>query len=293
MPRSLSVSYLSAIRRSKGLVLAVVIAVPALTLLFSLTESPTFEANADVLLAQQDLASSLTGIPQASSPSQPDRAAETQAKLARVPAVVTLALDIAGVPDRTVKAFLADSSAEPQTNADLLRFSVTESTRERATSLATAYAQAFTQYRSELDASVIDRVAEQVRAQLADLRQRGATDGDLYTTLLEREQQLTGLSALTATSFVVVREASESTQVGPKPLRNAVLGALLGLLVGVGLAVARDAIDNRVRDLDEIIDSLDLPLLGQFHPSPGDRPRTDAQSCWRIPPGRAQNPSGC
>ena len=41
-------------------------------------------------------------------------------------------------------------------------------------------------------------------------------------------------------------------QVQPKPIRNGILGGLLGMLLGVGLVVVREGLNTRVRDPDEV-----------------------------------------
>jgi capsular exopolysaccharide synthesis family protein len=53
-----------------------------------------------------------------------------------------------------------------------------------------------------------------------------------------------------------------SSPTSPKPLLNIVLGALLGLLVGAALAVARDILDNRIKDPEELSKVADAPLMG-------------------------------
>lgn len=53
-----------------------------------------------------------------------------------------------------------------------------------------------------------------------------------------------------------------SGPVSPKPLLNMIFGGLLGLLVGIGLALARERLDGRIRTADEAERELGLPVLG-------------------------------
>ena len=48
----------------------------------------------------------------------------------------------------------------------------------------------------------------------------------------------------------------------PKPLRDAAFAALLGLLLGIGIALVRDALDRTVTDPDNLESTLGFPLLG-------------------------------
>jgi non-specific protein-tyrosine kinase len=53
-----------------------------------------------------------------------------------------------------------------------------------------------------------------------------------------------------------------SSPSSPKPLLNIALGALLGLLVGAALAVARDILDNRIKDPETLGKVADASLMG-------------------------------
>jgi capsular exopolysaccharide synthesis family protein len=53
-----------------------------------------------------------------------------------------------------------------------------------------------------------------------------------------------------------------SSPTSPKPLLNIALGALLGLLVGAALAVARDILDNRIKEPEVLSKVADAPLMG-------------------------------
>jgi non-specific protein-tyrosine kinase len=53
-----------------------------------------------------------------------------------------------------------------------------------------------------------------------------------------------------------------SSPTSPKPVLNVALGALLGLLVGAALAVARDVLDNRIKDADSLAKFADAPIMG-------------------------------
>jgi succinoglycan biosynthesis transport protein ExoP len=67
---------------------------------------------------------------------------------------------------------------------------------------------------------------------------------------------------------VLVRSAENASQVQPKVMRNVVLGLLVGLLLGVGLAFSRDALDTRVRSSDEIAERLGLQLKARIAAPP-------------------------
>ncbi|GAB3582506.1 tyrosine-protein kinase domain-containing protein [Calidifontibacter terrae] len=61
----------------------------------------------------------------------------------------------------------------------------------------------------------------------------------------------------------VVQDPTVNTApVNPKPTRNIALGLVLGLLLGLGLAVLRERFDNRVRSQEDVETVTDLSVLG-------------------------------
>jgi receptor protein-tyrosine kinase len=59
------------------------------------------------------------------------------------------------------------------------------------------------------------------------------------------------------------RAVKPSSPVRPKPTLYALLAALLGLAIGVALAFLRETLDTRLRTLEEIESSFDLPVLSR------------------------------
>lgn len=67
----------------------------------------------------------------------------------------------------------------------------------------------------------------------------------------------------------VVDEAQVSTTpVSPQPVRNLGLGFVLGLLLGVGLAVVRELTDNTVSSAEDVASATPAPILGRITSDP-------------------------
>ncbi len=263
--------HLRILRRRKWVILLCALLVPAAAVLFSLTQRRLYEASAEVLLSRQNLVASLTGTPDPSAYQQADRVAQTQAELAQVPEVAARVLEAVGLPDRP-EDFLNASRVSAKSNADLLEFRVTDATPALAVRLASEYARQYTLYRLELDTGALEQARTEVESRIAQLEAAGEQDSSLYASLAEKEQQLRTMEALQTSNAFVVRPADKAVLVRPKPIRNGLLGLLLGLALGVGLALAREALDTRVRSADEIGEMLGLPLLARL-PEPPRRLR--------------------
>lgn len=56
--------------------------------------------------------------------------------------------------------------------------------------------------------------------------------------------------------------------VSPKPLLNISLGVLLGLLIGIALAVMREVLDTRIKDVDQVAEVAQAPIVGVIAADP-------------------------
>jgi polysaccharide biosynthesis transport protein len=258
--------YLQVLRRRKWIVLTAVVVVPLAAYMFSTQQQSKYRATAEVLLSRQNLSQSLNGVQDPSLSIQPDRLAQTQADLARVPPVIERTLRAAHA-DITPAEFAAESNVSAKTDADLLTFQYTHHDAALAARLATEYARQYIAYRAQLDTQALTKARTQVQDRITQLELGGDTKSALYASLVERDQQLQTMQALQTANASLVREAKGASKVQPRPTRNAFLGLMLGLVLGVALAFLREALDTKVRTSDEVARKLGLPILARI-PAP-------------------------
>jgi len=260
--------YLDVVRRRKWLVLLVAIIVPLAAVVVSFLQTPVYEGSAKVLLQRQNLASRLTGIPEPNASVEEETVVNTQAQVARVPAIARGVLRQLGLRGTSPQEFLQSSSVSTSPDAEILTFNVRDERRRIAARAATAYAQQYSRYRREQDTASIVSARRVIERRVAEIEESGEDSGRLYDSLLNREQQLQTIATLQTSNTKVIEAAGTADQVSPQPVRNGVLGVLVGAVMGLGLAFLLEALDTRVRTARELETKLHMPLLARVPPPP-------------------------
>ena len=262
--------YLRVLRRRKWIILTAIIVVPAVAVAMSMRQQALYQSTAEVLLTNKDISAGLTGVSGSSVFQTSERIAQTQADLATTPTVARRALASAGIDDMSAYQLLGSVSVQPRADADLLDFTVTSAIPARAVTLATAFAREFTIYKNELDTAGVRKTLAEASSQLDALENQGRTETTEYLSLQDKVQELRTLQALQASNSFLVQPARGAAQVQPRPFRAGVLGFLVGLVLGLGLAFLREALDTRVRTAEEVSEALDMTLLARL-PTPPKR----------------------
>jgi polysaccharide biosynthesis transport protein len=274
--------YLDVLRRRKWIVAVAVVVTPAAAFALSLGEARSYRAAAEVLLSHQNLAAVLTNTTDPQANQLPERFAQTQAELAGEPAVAQRVVAVtrddfreAGLEPWSISQFQSASDATAKQNADLLELGVTAPVPGLATRLANAYAYQFAAYRRQLDTAAFRHALSQLDTRLTALRRAQQEGSPLYALLRDKQEQIRTMEAL-QTPSQVVRSPEQATQVQPRPIRNAMLGVVLGALLAIALVMVAEALDTRVRSGEEIASRLGLNLLARV-PKPPRKVRTQQQ----------------
>jgi polysaccharide biosynthesis transport protein len=294
--------YLRVVRRRKWIIVEAALLLTLAAVAFSLHQERRYEASADVLLSAENLSATVPGTSLSGLSQDPERTTQTQAQVARVPAVIQGALDQVSGTNLSVAEFLASSSVSTSPTSDILTFSVANPDAGLARNLANAYAQSYSTYRQRLYADSIERAIADVDQRIQRLDRTGASlqnsrrtglgaltaYGALYASLIDRQQTLQSMQALQSSVASVLREADGAVLTQPKTVRNALLGLAVGLVLGLGLAFLREALETRVRTTKEVSVGLGgLPLLGRL-PRPPKRLQKSERLVMLEDPASAQ-----
>lgn len=145
--------------------------------------------------------------------------------------------------------------------SNVLSVQATASSAKLAADIANAFAQQdasqTTAEQRALFAAQAQEIARQVRA-LGSGQNASAT----RLTLDEQLARLRGLASVAAPVQIIGLATPPSSAASPKTLRNTIILAILGLLIGIAVADTRRARDRRLRTADDIARQIDLPLIG-------------------------------
>lgn len=103
----------------------------------------------------------------------------------------------------------------------------------------------------------------EVERNLAKLQKDVLIQEKIYSFLLEKEQETRILKASTVSNIRIVDPPTVPIKpVKPRKRRNAALGFVLGLMLGVGLAFFTEYLDDSVRDSEDLQSRVGVPVYG-------------------------------
>jgi Mrp family chromosome partitioning ATPase len=247
-------TFRDALRRALPLIVALMvlgaIAVNGLQML----RGERYEASAQVLVSSSQLSQILTGTQPAYI--DPQRVQDTAQALASAPAVYRDAARRGRLG--SASSLQAATSVSSNSGDDILRFTATATSPQRAVSIVNAVASAYTRYRATLTDTSIRTATTRLRQALADPA-LAASDRSALQRQLDR---LTVLQTLSTSDAVLVDPAAGASKTNPRPLRDTILGLSIGLVIALIAVAVREAVDTKVRSDGTIEQLLSAPVVG-------------------------------
>lgn len=96
----------------------------------------------------------------------------------------------------------------------------------------------------------------------ARLERDVATRKDTVLLLAKSKEDLSLRDQATGDPVVTVQPATEAKQVAPRPAANLLLAAIVGLMLGLGMALLQEYLDDRVRSPDDARELTGMAALG-------------------------------
>src|SRR5437660_900357 len=262
--------YFEALRRSRWLILAIVVVVTAGVLAVSLSLPKNYDATASIVVTN---ASGLLG---SNETQAQERTLTTTATLATTASVLTEAAK--AVPGETRASLAKRVSASVAEKANIINIKVTARSGRVAAELAYAVARAFlTQHAAQQRAQTATALSL-INDQIAALRARASSEPNVaaqLSALQARAAELEAASAAAGSELQLVQRPDvPSSPSSPRPLRNGVIALFASIFLGILVALAREQLTPRVSSQREISHMLGLPVLSGI---PYLRRRVDAR----------------
>ncbi|MFN0092167.1 MAG: polysaccharide biosynthesis tyrosine autokinase, partial [Acidimicrobiales bacterium] len=162
------------------------------------------------------------------------------------------------------------ANAKETTGADTIELSVTGADPQTVADAANAYMAVYLEARAArttqafVDATKgLEDLIAKVEFEIADLEKRPndprvaeqlkTLDAKRRAYVDQRDRYVATAAVLGNGSATVLSDAEvPSAPIAPKPVRSAVLGLTVGLVLGAGLAFLRDYLDDRVEEIDDL-----------------------------------------
>lgn len=276
--------HLALLQRRKWILLASIVVAPAAAFVFAARQPPVYQATATVATKEGNLAATVSGIQDNSFYADPNRLAATQIALAETPAVAAAVLKRAGVRNGNPDDLLGQTSINADPSADLLYFTVTDHSSRLAALFSNAYATQYTVFRRKQDTQAYLQARNSLLARATELDAQGRHA--YANSLNDKAQQLQTFAELETANAVVASLARGAAQIAPRPKRDALFGLALGVLLGVGLAFLRDALDTRLRGPEDVARRTGLTLLARIPEPPRRLQRDEELVMFKQPSSR-------
>ncbi|MDO9199519.1 chain length determinant protein EpsF [Rhodoferax sp.] len=229
-----------------------------------------------------ETSSQLTGIQGQTTDSQSKRQnakADTVAEVMQSPLVNGLKADIARLEAKLTESNINLGKNHPQTlrsEAELatLKAQLEAETRKITSSIETTY-QVSKQREQQLQGALGAQkarvlVLNKQRDELNVLRRDIESAQRTFEAMSQRASQSSIESQTNQTNIAVLNPASApSVHSKPRVLLNILISIFLGTLLGVGVALMLELANRRVRSAQDLVEALDLPVLGAISSAAG------------------------
>jgi capsular polysaccharide biosynthesis protein len=260
--------YANALRRSKVLIAAIVVAVTAIVLLLSLALPKTYSADATMLFDES---------PSLTSTTDAERQLATIQKLLVTRDV--LARSARRLPGETVGSLAGKVTASVDPTANIVTITAEAAKPRRAARIANVVAAAFLARERAGELARIQAAETRLKATMAGLK--GTPGAKAQIALIRERLSELSLGAATAGSELQLADAAHAPTRAdsPRPVRNAAFAFVAALFIAMLIALGRERIAPRIGEPRELERLTGYPILTEIPKT--RRHLRDAQAALR------------
>jgi len=275
------------LKARRWLILASAALVTAAAIFGSLHQKPTYQASSVLMMRQKDMtASMLFGSLLGSYGAGPEQSLATQAKLITTRPMLVEVVDrlkLKVKPDELAQQVIVTTDLK----SNMLSVDVKAGTAYQAQLIANTLADVYLEKTKSSSVDELAKASENVHLKLKntedeiialaketakyqqvvpdDLKAKLDMAARLYAMLAEKDEQLNIYKELkTSDAQLVAPAVAPEFPISPKPARNAALGLMAGLVVGVFLALGLEELDDKLKTVEDVESSFSLPVIGKI-----------------------------
>ena len=252
----------AAIRRSLPLTLALILLGTLTVSAIRQLNGPRYEATARVVHSA-DLGPIVSGVQVPYV--DPQRVIDTATELANTPELYERAADEGEIGSARTLQDATEVSGGADT--DVLTFTCTLSESAAAVECVNLVAAEYVEWRAELSGEAVGQAIELLEDQLDALPEDEAS-GPEQAELQEQLNRLRVLDTLNTGGATLIERAVVAEKTSPRPIRDAIFGGALGLVIALLIAGIREAFNTRIRSEADVENALGRPVLASIQSLP-------------------------
>jgi receptor protein-tyrosine kinase len=248
--------FLRILRRRKWIILLVFLGITGAALALSLSKQKQYTATSSLLFRDPGIDRTLfkTYPPQITDPATTK---SNNQRLVHVSPVSRATAARLGGGVITPAFVHSKVSVALQGQSDLVSVIATDPDPAFAARLSNTYAAEYIKWRRNVDRMIIRKAQSDIRRQLDEVAEPNRQG------LIRSLQNLEVIAALqTGRAELVETAKPPSTPSSPKPVRDGILGAIMGLIFGVSLAFLAERLDRRITEPRELEETYRIPVVG-------------------------------